>query len=489
MGPLRITTRRWRLAGLGAAILIAIVAGVQIRGDDRGLPRSPGVAAAAVPEGFRVGLIDPSRSNYVLVEWDSQSANYGKFMVGLPELGMVWGNSAGTITSNQDGTKTLSYSGNGQLDADAQLDPLFGRTFTLSGSSAGVSVNLSIVFSANLVAGSGSVTVGQQTYLIEAPAPTHNADDAIEAILSDIESSDWSGMHAALNRNFVAAVSESAFATAMSSEFGSHGSVVSADLMEDIVYLGEPGPGYHLANSRVRFIFSASGAQHRYYSFISMVLDGGAWKLLTLDPPVTETLVSPANMHGWGFVQETATATGSLVSGPGTPPSGSGSAKIALGSTGGGLYGTLGFAGTRLDAIDAINYSTYEPTGNPGTVQAISLQFDMDYNLTDSTTSWQGRLVYEPYFTETVTKGTWQTWDPLAGKWWATGSPGNTKCPQSNPCTWSKVLQEFPNAGLRASVGGLEFKAGSGWPANWQGNVDAFVIVVGDDVKAFDFEP
>jgi hypothetical protein len=50
-------------------------------------------------------------------------------------------------------------------------------------------------------------------------------------------------------------------------------------------------------------------------------------------------------------------------------------------------------------------------------------------------------------------------------------------------------LQEFPNAGIRVSVGGLEFKAGSGWPANWQGNVDAFVIVVGDEGKAFDFEP
>lgn len=122
-------------------------------------------------------------------------------------------------------------------------------------------------------------------------------------------------------------------------------------------------------------------------------------------------------------------------------------------------------------------------------MQTISLQFDMDYNLTDSNTAWQGRLVYEPYFTETVNKGAWQTWDPLQGKWWATGSPGNGSCPQSNPCTWAQVLSAFPNAGLRASVGGLSFKAGSGWPANWQGNVDAFVIVVGDEAKAFDFEP
>lgn len=42
-------------------------------------------------------------------------------------------------------------------------------------------------------------------------------------------------------------------------------------------------------------------------------------------------------------------------------------------------------------------------------MQAVSLQFDMDYNLADSNTAWQGRLVYEPYATETVNTGAWQT--------------------------------------------------------------------------------
>ncbi|MEO6043859.1 MAG: hypothetical protein ABIQ47_08055 [Tepidiformaceae bacterium] len=129
------------------------------------------------------------------------------------------------------------------------------------------------------------------------------------------------------------------------------------------------------------------------------------------------------------------------------------------------------------------------PSSSPGTVQAPSLQFDMDHNLADTNTAWQGRLVFEPYFTNTVIKGAWQTWDPLAGKWWATGSPGNTKCPQTTPCTWAKVLQEFPNAGIRVSVGGLAFKAGSGWPENFEGYVDGFVIVTGDVAQAFDFEP
>ncbi|MEO6101970.1 MAG: hypothetical protein ABIQ34_16835 [Tepidiformaceae bacterium] len=67
----------------------------------------------------------------------------------------------------------------------------------------------------------------------------------------------------------------------------------------------------------------------------------------------------PANMHGWGMGQETATASGSLVNGPATPPFGAGSAKFQLATTGGGeLLGTRAFAGKRLDAIQALNYST-----------------------------------------------------------------------------------------------------------------------------------
>ena len=136
-----------------------------------------------------------------------------------------------------------------------------------------------------------------------------------------------------------------------------------------------------------------------------------------------------------------------------------------------------------------MRYNTNQATANPGTVQAISLQLDVDYDATDTNTAGQGRLVFEPYRTNTVTKGTWQAWDPLAGKWWATGSPGEVKCPQATPCTWAKVLQEFPNAGIQATEGGLSFRAGSGWASPWDGYLDAFAIVVGETPTAFDFEP
>lgn len=251
-------------------------------------------------------------------------------------------------------------------------------------------------------------------------------------------------------------------------------------------YKGLPGRGTPIA----RVLTAATMTDGALVvSSLAMVMEGGEWKVWSMDPPAEAVAVSSANPGGWAFLQETATASGSFITGDHADLFGSGSARIQLGSTGGGLLGTLLFAGTRLDHIADLSYSTYQPPANPGTVQTISLQLDMDYNLADSNTAWQGRLVYEPYFSETVAKGAWQTWDPLQGKWWATGNPGKGACPQSNPCTWSQVLSAFPEAGIRASVGGLSFKAGSGWPANWQGNVDAFVIVVGDEATAFDFEP
>ena len=117
-----------------------------------------------------------------------------------------------------------------------------------------------------------------------------------------------------------------------------------------------------------------------------------------------------------------------------------------------------------------------------------SLQLDVDYDLTDANTAWQGRLVFEPYQNGTVVPGIWQTWDVRAGEWWASGAPGNTVCPQSNPCTWAEVLAAFPNAGIRANAGNVNFKAGGPWLGGFVGNVDAFTIGVNGNTTTFDFE-
>jgi hypothetical protein len=201
------------------------------------------------------------------------------------------------------------------------------------------------------------------------------------------------------------------------------------------------------------------------------------------------TVVYPSNTHGWNFTQEDyATGTGSFVEGPGTTPLGTGSAEFTVDSTGRELLYNTNYAGTRLDQITSLKYSTYSQT--PTTVFAPSLQFDVDYNLNDTNTAWQGRLVYEPYMSGTVTSGVWQTWNPLNGVWWATKAPGSTLCPQSNPCTWSQILTAFPDAGIGVNNGvdKVSFKVGGPWTGGYTGNVDAFTIGINNTNTIYDFE-
>lgn len=205
----------------------------------------------------------------------------------------------------------------------------------------------------------------------------------------------------------------------------------------------------------------------------------------------TVITVKPSALNGWGFLEEVATGTGSFVNGPATPPLGTGSTRLTVDATGRMILGTQTYAGTRLDQITRLQYSTYRSSADVGNILAISLQFDIDYDLTDANTAWQGRLVFEPYQTVggTVGQNSWQTWNPLTGKWWASGAPGNSLCPQSSPCTYTEVLTNWPNTGLRSNNGFLWFKAGGPWSSGFDGNVDAFTIGVNGVETTYDFEP
>jgi hypothetical protein len=208
-----------------------------------------------------------------------------------------------------------------------------------------------------------------------------------------------------------------------------------------------------------------------------------------LAPPTVVT-VRPESNFGWGFLTESGTGTGSFVNGPGTTPAGIGSARLTVpDNVGGQLLGKLDYAGTRLDQITSLEYSTYRTAGGPALAPAFS--FNFDYDLTDGTTGWQGRMVYEPYFTETVSTGVWQTWNPMNGRWTFSGAPGNSACPMATPCTWAQVLALYPNGGINSTptLGGVGFKAGSGWAGGFDGNVDKFTIGISNTETTFDFEP
>jgi hypothetical protein len=475
-------------AGAATAIIVAVAAVLSL-GQGHGSPLTAHRAGADSSADQNYGFIDQTNGGQLRIQLNSALPDGGSFSVGVPGVGLLKSGAAASIALNGDGSHTATFSGSGTRDAGASVARPLGYAFVGTGTTTPETFSLSANISADGVSATWSVTLGSTSYPFSAGVPQHNADAVVAGALQAMHDKAWHTYYGYLSAGFQGNLSEADFTTQMTASFPAGSSLASWVVLPSVKYHGEPGPGLHTATDVVTATFASPTQTVTSVARIQLVLDAGDWRITSMGKPVAPTIVSPAAMHGWGIGQETATATGALVAGPGTPPFGLGSAKFHLSTTGGGeLLGTQAFASTRLDAIQALNYSTYVPSASPSTMQTPSLQFDMDYDLTDANTAWQGRLVFEPYFTETVTKGVWQTWDPLAGKWWATGSPGNTKCPQANPCTWAKVLQEFPNAGIRASVGGLEFKAGSGWPANFDGYVDGFVIVTNDTPQAFDFE-
>ena len=117
----------------------------------------------------------------------------------------------------------------------------------------------------------------------------------------------------------------------------------------------------------------------------------------------------------------------------------------------------------------------------------------------DPSFTYQGRLTYEPYFTQTVDTGAWQNWNTLddsagtgTGNWWfshATLSGGAaSQCTQSNPCTWSELLHDYPHASMR-SPGQLILRTNGADGEAFDGNVDDLHIATANADTTYNFDP
>jgi hypothetical protein len=236
--------------------------------------------------------------------------------------------------------------------------------------------------------------------------------------------------------------------------------------------------------------FKRFGAFYNWYEF--ELVNGVAPNAAANNSPAQNCIIDPS-VTEWGFLAETGSGNGSYVVGPGTPPAGQGSVRlITPAAADGHLVGTPAFAGVRLADISALSYATYRTSGSLSLANA--LQLNLDFDLTDTTTTYQGRLVYEPYRQSpapTIPDNTWQTWDTIAGgdgRWWASAIPSSNPCGQDNPCTWGTILTTFPNAGINFDLPGFLVKAGSNW-AGFDGNVDNLAITVNGVAYTFDLEP
>lgn len=190
---------------------------------------------------------------------------------------------------------------------------------------------------------------------------------------------------------------------------------------------------------------------------------------------------------------------GTFVSGPATPPLGTGSAQIAVSGTGRSNIATYRFAGTVLSTLTTLDFSLYTPsaannTGNANTTGF--LNFNVDF---DGSDTWQRRLVFDPYYNSglagepTTAENTWQTWDAINGgnaMWTYSGAdwPG-TSTPGDTARKWSDILASYPGVRIRVSDPWLGIRVGDPNSGGLTENIDAFQIGTASRTTTFDFEP
>jgi hypothetical protein len=218
------------------------------------------------------------------------------------------------------------------------------------------------------------------------------------------------------------------------------------------------------------------------------------------------TTVTPSNLGTWTMQNAhcsggTNTGTTAIVAGPATPPLGSGSAQITIGTDGDSFDGfrTPDFNGTLLSALTTLSYSTYtqvDGSGGQSPYLLLNLDFDNDGVLDD-------QIFFEPvyqsatYFPSNpqgpLTTATWQTWDALNGGWWSVNSTAGAD-PGTNVKSLAAIIAAQPNARILApgpGTGSFRVMGGCGGSAwtSYVGNFDGVNVGVTGTVTTYDFEP
>jgi hypothetical protein len=187
--------------------------------------------------------------------------------------------------------------------------------------------------------------------------------------------------------------------------------------------------------------------------------------------------VTPENMEGWSLGSFNADTdvfpgdpsdTAQFVSGPGTPPLGTGSVELATGAGEGqdGVFATTSVLdGVKLSNLTVLSYSTYVTSNNGQQLPFLKLSISLQGNgvVNDS-------LFFEPPYQQGATDGnpgmttqetpelnTWQSWNVLAGGFYdgngTFGSPGEYEsASDSGVQSLAAFLALYPNATIETDA-------------------------------------
>ena len=217
--------------------------------------------------------------------------------------------------------------------------------------------------------------------------------------------------------------------------------------------------------------------------------------------------VTPSSMGTWAFYStdssgaiNTGSATGGMVTGPGSPPLGTGSANFQTGAGAGDGSEQLrnsDWAGTRLDALTSLSYSTYATSFNGSQLPFVNLYLNFGTGITRD-----DRLWFEPTYSSAgagngnanpqadVAQNTWQNWNMLKGMWYSDNEAG----PGSAAITLAAYLALHPDATIindpgQGGLGGIRIASGFSSPGdNYNTNVDAFTIGTAAGTTTYNFE-
>lgn len=208
-------------------------------------------------------------------------------------------------------------------------------------------------------------------------------------------------------------------------------------------------------------------------------------------------MVTPATPNGWtthstdsSGIVGTGTASVNFVAGPATPPLQTGSVNLATGPGAGDGSAQLrygGAAGTRVDQLTALSYSTYATAWNGQQLPYLTLWLDLDGN-----GSRDDRLHFEPDYTAPAALNTWQTWNALSGQWYSDNEAG----PGSNTISLAQYLALPGTANATIindafqSIGGIRLTTGFASDTDtFNTYIDNFTIGTAGGTTTFDFEP
>jgi hypothetical protein len=192
----------------------------------------------------------------------------------------------------------------------------------------------------------------------------------------------------------------------------------------------------------------------------------------------------------------TAPSAAAFITGPGTPPLGTGSVRFSTPLTTNKVQlFNYDHIGTPLSAIDTMSYRTYKTAPTLASNRVLpAINIEIDENGGTLQPGDFATLVYEPANITlppaTMLLNTWQQWNAFNGgsaRWWSTQPIGGQPAGQgANIRTWSFIVANNPGATI---LGAFGMNQGSANPGVIASIDDLTIGKTGNAALHYDFDP